>query len=351
MLVKGLTLQRGWRSLPSVLPSRLPQDPEIPWPHQMFPGVRFPDVQDQGVKVYNADGSFNFSFDGTVNGGGQFQKPVSIALDKSSGELVVLDRPLTVDLVDGARIQFFNMNGVFQGGFSKYGMNVGDMFRPQHITVDSESRIYITDTMNNVVLVYDKTGTYGPYSGFEGEVILLNGANSSDNVILYEWDVNNDGTYEYSSTSPTQSHVYGQQGTYTVKLRVTNGDNEVQEASTTASIFDRSPSAGFGENHNTGEAPLLINFTNSTTGYDQPLTYQWDFDNNGSTDSTETNPSYIYSDAAEYSVKLTVTDSDGSIDTLTHLLTATGHMTGFVKSVTPRHRTTGITLPGTMITM
>jgi PKD repeat protein len=42
-------------------------------------------------------------------------------------------------------------------------------------------------------------------------------------IALYEWDFNGDGIYEYNSTvSPTATHVYYTNGTYTVRLRVTD---------------------------------------------------------------------------------------------------------------------------------
>ncbi|MDO8282198.1 MAG: PKD domain-containing protein, partial [Thermodesulfovibrionia bacterium] len=60
-----------------------------------------------------------------------------------------------------------------------------------------------------------------------------------------------------------------------------------------------------------------VTFTNSSTGNDQPLTYEWDFDNNGTVDSTLSNPSYEYTTEGTYTVKLTVTDFDGSTNSLT----------------------------------
>ncbi len=79
---------------------------------------------------------------------------------------------------------------------------------------------------------------------------------------------------------------------------------------------DTSPTADFTGTPTSGTAPLTVNFTNSSAGGDAPLSYAWDFENNGSTDSTAQNPSKVYSNGT-YSVKLTVTDSDGDTDTLT----------------------------------
>jgi hypothetical protein len=124
------------------------------------------DMGEDKVKVYNQDGSYNegASFGSSGNGDGQFHKPLSIAIDESAGEIIVLDRQLTTDMyggqIEGARIQKFNMDGSFKSSFSEYGEEIGQMFRPQYITVDGEGRIYVTDTYHNVVLVYDSSGTY-----------------------------------------------------------------------------------------------------------------------------------------------------------------------------------------------
>jgi parallel beta-helix repeat protein len=159
----------------------------------------------------------------------------------------------------------------------------------------------------------------GPYSSIEGQAITLDGSGSSGSVMLYEWDIDNDGIYEYSSSSPTQSHTYAQQGTYTIKLRVIDNIGATNEATTTANITDTSPTAAFTGTPVNGIAPLTVNFTNTSTGYDQPLSYQWDFDNNSTVDSTSQNPSYIYTNPGTYSVTLMVTDSDGSTNLLTKI--------------------------------
>ncbi len=160
----------------------------------------------------------------------------------------------------------------------------------------------------------------GPYTGFEGQAITLDGSKSTDSdgsIVLYAWDTDNDGTYDYSSSSPMQSHTYVQQGTYMIKFRVTDNLGATDEALTTANISDTSPTADFTGFPTGGMAPLTVNFTDNSTGYDQPLTYEWDIDNNGTIDSTAQTPSYIYINPGTYTVKLTLTDSDGSTNTLT----------------------------------
>jgi cytochrome c len=64
----------------------------------------------------------------------------------------------------------------------------------------------------------------------------------------------------------------------------------------------------------TGLAPLAVNFSSagSTDPENTALTYAWDFDSDGTTDSTDASPSHTYTANGAYTAKLTVTDADGN---------------------------------------
>ena len=70
--------------------------------------------------------------------------------------------------------------------------------------------------------------------------------------------------------------------------------------------------AAFSASPTSGPAPLLVDFTDESTG--SPTSWQWDFDNNGTVDSYDQNPSHTYSSAGTYTVKLTVSDGVDSDD-------------------------------------
>jgi len=159
----------------------------------------------------------------------------------------------------------------------------------------------------------------GPYPGIEGQSIVLDGSGSYDldgDIIFYEWDLNNDGFYDESSSSPIQGYTCGDEGIYTIKLRVTDNLGATDETATTVNISDSSPMADYTGMPTAGTAPLTVDFIDSSDGYDQPLTYEWDFDDDGTVDALVKNPSHIYTSPGLYTVKLTVTDSDGSINSL-----------------------------------
>jgi parallel beta-helix repeat protein len=67
--------------------------------------------------------------------------------------------------------------------------------------------------------------TWYPPAPLPGESLVFNASSSYDiigDIILYEWDWNNDGVYEQASTIPTITHIWNLSGYYRVTLRVTD---------------------------------------------------------------------------------------------------------------------------------
>ena len=85
------------------------------------------------------------------------------------------------------------------------------------------------------------------------------------------------------------------------------------------------PTAAFTATPSSGTAPLLVQFTDTSTG--APTSWKWDFDNNGSVDSTVQNPTHTFGAAGTYTVKLTATNANGSTS-VTHPVTVTKAPTG-----------------------
>ena len=70
------------------------------------------------------------------------------------------------------------------------------------------------------------------------------------------------------------------------------------------------PVAEFSATPTSGTTPLTVQFTDNSTS--TPTAWSWDFDNDGIEDSTEQNPSHIYTTPGTYSVKLTVSNAGGN---------------------------------------
>ncbi len=74
-----------------------------------------------------------------------------------------------------------------------------------------------------------------PAQGYAPLVVTLDGSGSFDldgDIVLYEWDFNSNGVYDYESEDiPTATANYQNPGTYNATLRVTDDDGFTDEAS------------------------------------------------------------------------------------------------------------------------
>nr|MBA3737001.1 PKD domain-containing protein [Actinomycetota bacterium] len=86
----------------------------------------------------------------------------------------------------------------------------------------------------------------------------------------------------------------------------------------TAGSAPTPPTASFTANPMSGDAPLTVSFTNTSSGEPTP-TYTWDFGDGGT--STATNPSHTYTSAATYTVTLTAHNSSGPDSIATKTIT------------------------------
>lgn len=70
------------------------------------------------------------------------------------------------------------------------------------------------------------------------------------------------------------------------------------------------PRAAFSGIPTHGYPPLDVQFSDESTG--NVTSWEWDFNNDGETDSTSQNPNYIYEAAGNYTVVLKVSGPDGN---------------------------------------
>ena len=215
------------------------------------------------------------------------------------------DNDGVIDSTEQNPTHVYNENGAYTMSLTIYESD-GDsdtMTKPDYITV----------TMVNLPPV---SNPKGPYTGTEGIPITFDGSGSYDtdgSIISYAWNFSDGNT----SSEVTPTHIYAQNGTYTVTLTVTDNDGATNTNTTTATIADTEPTADFTAMPTSGPTPLTVAFTDTSASYDGITAWEWDFDNDGVIDSTAQNPTHIYSEEGNYSVSLTVYEADGDSDTET----------------------------------
>lgn len=133
----------------------------------------------------------------------------------------------------------------------------------------------------------------------------------------WAWDFDNDGKTDSIEQNPT--FPYTNAGTYSVKVTVGNAQGS-DSLTLTNYITVTNPAtfaAGFTASVTSGFVPLTVTFTDLSTG--GPTSWEWDFQNDRTTDSTAQNPTFTFSELGTYSVKLTVRNS-GEVQSLVKTL-------------------------------
>ncbi|WP_410508508.1 PKD domain-containing protein [Methanosarcina hadiensis] len=132
--------------------------------------------------------------------------------------------------------------------------------------------------------------------------------NSSNSPTAWNWTFG-DGTY---STERNPVHTYTKPGTYTIYITVSNAAGSTSGGKgnyiTVTGNSSTMPVAAFSASPTSGNAPLNVTFTDSSTG--SPTAWNWSFGDG--TYSTEKNPVHTYTAAGNYTVALTVSNTAGS---------------------------------------
>ena len=131
-------------------------------------------------------------------------------------------------------------------------------------------------------------------------------------IVSWDWDFGNGD----SSTDSNPTYTYQTPGVYNISLTVTTSNGCADTETKPAFAQAIGPDVNFGANSLTvGDAPLTVNFTDSTIFGAPIVAWDWDFGDGGT--SNLQNPTYTYTTEDVYDVSLTVTDIDGCSRTFT----------------------------------
>jgi parallel beta-helix repeat protein len=171
----------------------------------------------------------------------------------------------------------------------------------------NDNRFYLNNFINYTdIVTISGTAPATTYWTSSGPVDYTYNGISHSEVLGNYWDIYAGSDADSNGIGDTGFVVDASLGSDTAPL-MGAWDNGVITYTPPAVI---APVAAFTSDIQTGTAPLTVNFTDQSSG--SPTSYAWDFENDGTVDSTEQSPSHIYDTAGTYTVNLTVTNAGGS---------------------------------------
>jgi DNA-binding beta-propeller fold protein YncE len=120
------------------------------------------DAELHWIVCFNENGKPLASF-----GAGQLQRPGGIAIDRDHNRLYVADaKAARIAVFDSSSFQFLN----YIGGPGKPPQREnGKLFGPTNVAVDRQGNIYVADTMNFRIQVFDLSGKFIRAFGAQGD--------------------------------------------------------------------------------------------------------------------------------------------------------------------------------------
>jgi len=193
----------------------------------------------------------------------------------------------------------------------------------------------------------------GPYNASEGVVIILDASGSGDpagHALSYVWDLDNDGQYD-DATGPAPSFTPPDNGTYSLGLKVTDALGAWHTDTASVTTVNLPPAiAGVAD---TGPVlrtfPVTVTITASDpAGARDPLTYEFDFDNDGTYEvsGSLSSAQHTYAVAGIYPVTVRVSDDDGGVATSNTSVTVNDDVTPPAVDGTVPGLVAGLLAPG-----
>ncbi len=297
----------------------------------------------------NSDKLIHISADGTteLSRSGSFYDPYYLALNWRAGQVWVSSyygNYVTLLDEDGQEIRKYtgfnyprDVDAAQKAGATQTTANGGSLSHTYDspgvylaaLTVTTAEGLSSTDTVQITVRALPTVTAASSVAAGTAplEVFLSADAQDLDGpIVLYEWDFDGDGSFDYSSPSvgPVR-HVYSSGGVYNATVKVTDADGNTATDSLTITVSDANPVAYAQAAPKDGSAPLTVAFSGSGSDADgQIVKYEWDFTSDGSYEYSSTSTAsanHVYNSDGTYTATLRVTDDDGLTGTDTVSIT------------------------------
>lgn len=146
-----------------------------------------------------------------------------------------------------------------------------------------------------------------------GVVVTFDASASRDpdgTIESYEWDLDGDGAYEKTTTTPTTTRRYTQPGTIATRVRVTD-DFNAKSVKQVSLVLHRTPTPKITASRTVVLAgdTIVLNGNTSTDDSGPIAKYEWDLDGNGTFEKTGAEATTSFGGVGTHTVRLRVSDA------------------------------------------
>lgn len=285
-------------------------------------GFTWHDNSTDSTMLVNTPGKYTLVAKDNI--GCQYKDSILISIDNQLNNISLGN---DTNICAGNQIKFINAPS---SGVS-YSWNTGAVSAAITVTITGQYSAIITNTNYCVVKDTINVNIQGqaPIANFTTSIGCYSTAVSftdlstpplGNTLVSYNWNFGDVTSATNTSTLSNPSHTYTNTGTYTVSLKVISSADCEQTILKTIQVFPK-PTANFisglsCQNDNTSFSSL----STSTPGY-SITALNWNFGDPGPTNtSTLTSPTHLFSNQANYTIKLVVTNNVGCKDSLINII-------------------------------
>jgi len=251
-----------------------------------------------------------------------YSAPVTLSFSLSTNLYAIIPKENIVQVAWD-----FENDGIIDGG--DYNATHRFLKKPNRGIYTTVAKIYHNTkgidnplvTRREVVIKNEKVQAFFaamPEEGVRPLEVVFDAQDSTDpdgQIYLYEWDLNNDKTYEIRRNTPKFEYTFQNRGEYQVNLRVTgtNNDTDVFSRNIAVREHDDNLKAKITTNNTLEGAPplkILFSGNQSFSREGDIVKYEWTFEGQEGVAVGKT-VEKIFREPGEHSVTLTVTNDIG----------------------------------------